>query len=806
MKVSLNWLKDYVDLPEDLTIEQLAYDLTMRTVEVEGVETPADKLDGIVIGVIKEVSQHPDADKLAVCIVDAGQDHDLQIVCGGSNVYVGQKVAVAVPGSWVRWHGEGEPVEIKAAELRGVMSEGMICGANELDLEDVFPAEETHIIDLTEFEANPGDDLAKVISLDDYVLEIDNKSMTHRPDLWGHYGIARELSAIYGTEFRPIEEFNIEDDLEEYPVSIETDYAKAYEGYVIENLDLELSPLEMRLRLWELDVRPINNLVDITNYVMLTTGNPTHAFDAKHVENGIVVRQAKEGETLELLKEDTTLTLDTDDCVITDGEKPIALGGVMGGKNDSILPETNSMILEIASFDARAIRRTSQRHNVRTESSTRFEKDIDTDRIEDTKNLSLRLIKNLLPNSKLVAYGRADKKLTEPVEIEVDYAYLSARIGVDVSHEDIEKTLLPLGFEILSHNDESFVVRAPIWRSTGDIELPADILEEVCRMIGYENFEFIAPEIVLEEFVNQPRVDMKRNLSEYFARRYAYQEVFTYPWVDDHYIEAASIDASEWLELEAPPSPSQSKLRASLVPGLLESAVKNTRYRNNFKLFELAQVFSKGYETPSDSDEVLPEQRNFLGGILVGDDIEQLFRHAKGSLEEMSRYNHCSNISFAQVEKATWADPKVWLNIISEEEEVIGELALVSPKTAKAAGLKNHFAVIFELNIDVLEPFTSRTNSYEALSQYQTVWQDLNIIVSETVTWKEVKDLLADKVSKLEFTEEYRDKYIGEGKKSILMRYWLDTSEHTLSSEEIEKQSNEIFAVLEREVSAVMKA
>ena len=805
MKISLNWLKDYVTLPEDLTIDQLAYDLTMRTVEVEGYENPKDKLEGIVLGVITKVEDHPDADSLKICMTDVGRDKELQIVCGGSNVYVGQKVAVAVPGSWVRWHGEGEPVEIVNAELRGVMSEGMICGANELDLDELLPSAEEDIIDLKNFSGNPGDALANVLGIDDYVIEIDNKSMTHRPDLWGHYGIARELSAIYGTELKALPEVELDVSKKTYHVTIETDKCHAYSAYVIEGLDLAPAPFEMQVRLWECDVRPINNLVDITNYVMLATGNPTHGFDQKHVPEGILVRQANADEELELLDE-TLLKLHTEDVVITDGKKALALGGVMGGKQDSILESTDSMILEIASFDARYIRRTSTRHNVRTESSTRFEKNIDTARIDDAKNLALTLIQDILPNAKLVAYGEAIEAETTAVTIDVNYDYLGTRIGREITEAEVHATLEPLGFEITNATEEGFTVTAPIWRSTGDIEMPADILEEITRMIGYENFDFIAPVVTLDNYVNQVQIDLKRNLHLYFAERCGFQEVYTYPWVDSFYTKAANIDVEAWLELQDPPAPTQNKLRSSLVPGLLEAAVKNIRYRDEFKLFEQGSVFGKGAVVVSDENEVLPIQHEYLGGLLVGHEAVELFREAKGALEHMSRLNHATGISFAQNEKPTWADPQVWLNILDEQGNHIGELALVSPKTAKQASLKNHHAVIFEFDVDALEAFASRTNEFAALGQYQAVWQDLNIIVHETVTWAQIAELVEPLVSEVRFIEEYRDKYMPADQKSVLLRFWLDTSDHTLSSEEIETQSNAVLKALEDKLNAEMKA
>ena len=805
MKVSINWIKDYIDLPEDINIDDLAYDLTMRTVEIEDVYKPQDKLDGIVVGQIKKIEAHPDADKLVVTKVDVGQDELLQIVCGGTNLYEDQLVAVAVPGAEVRWHGEGEPVKIEDAKLRGVLSQGMICGANELDLDAVFPAAETEILDLSFSEANPGASLAEAIGLDDYVLEIDNKSMTHRPDLWGHYGIARELAAIYDLKLKELPELDLDkSSLEEYPVKIESDKCKLYSAYVIENLKVEPSPLELRLRLWEVDVRPINNLVDLTNYVMLSTGQPTHGFDNTHVNHGIIVRQAKEDEELELLDSED-LHLSPTDMVIADKDKALALAGIMGGKHDSILKDTDSMILEIASFDAKAVRLSSKRHGVRTESSTRFEKSIDTKRVEDAEKLALNLIKKLIPEAEVVAYGHDQKEETKAAEITVSYDYLNSRIGVELSPEEIHQSLEPLGFEIIDEDEDKFTVKAPIWRSTGDISLPADILEEIARMIGYENFDFLPPVVKLESFVNQKDKDLIQNVHEYLAFRCGFQEIYTYPWTDDFYIKACSIDASDWLKLQAAPAPDQNKLRATLVPNILEAVVKNVRYKDEFKIFEQAQVYSKGDNRPSQEDEVLPNQDEHLAGALVGADPIKLFREAKGVLEMLGRYNHCSNLSFAQEEKASFADPNLWLNITLDSGEVIGDLALVSPKTASLAGLKNHYAIIFEFNLEKLEALDSRTNSYEKLNQYQIVWQDINLLVPKNLKWKAISKELEPLVLDYEFIEEYHDKDMPEDEKSVLFRIWLGADDHTLSSEEIDEQTQAVISKLKDEFGAKLK-
>ena len=404
MKLSLSWIRDYVDLPADTDLKKLAYDLTMDTVEVEDVEFMENRFRNMVVGVINEVLPHPNADKLRICKVDIGIDEIKDIVCGGINLKEGMRVAVACPGALVRWHGEGEPVEIKNSKLRGVASFGMICASDEIGLGDLFPSsQEAEILDLSAFEVPAGTTLADALDLKDVLLEIDNKSMTNRPDLWGHYGIAREIAALYNLTLKKFEPFTT-DVQSDFKVEIEdSDRCPRYIGVEMEGVSVKPSPYKMQNRIWKVGMRPINALVDITNYVMLATGNPTHAFDADNISDDIVVRRAKEGEKL-LLLNDKELELCTDDLVITDSEGPVALAGVMGGSKDSILPKTERVILEVANFEATGIRRTALRYDNRTEASSRYEKAVDPERCDQALSLSMKFFKELYPELKVTGF------------------------------------------------------------------------------------------------------------------------------------------------------------------------------------------------------------------------------------------------------------------------------------------------------------------------------------------------------------------------------------------------------------------
>ena len=397
MKLSLSWIKDYVKIPEDADLKKLAYDLTMSTVEVEDVEYLAERFNNMIVGVIEKIEPHPNADRLRVCKVDIGGGEIKDIVCGGINLKEGMRVAVSCPGAVVRWHGEGEPVVIKNSKLRGVASYGMICASDEIGLGDLFPAEqEAEILDLSAFEVPAGTPLADALDMNDVLLEIDNKSMTNRPDLWGHYGIAREIAALYDLPLKEIEPFET-DVQSDFKVEInDPDRCTRYIGVEMSGVSVKPSPYKMQNRIWKVGMRPINALVDITNYVMLATGNPTHAFDADNITDHIVVRHAGEGEKL-LLLNDNEIELCADDLVITDSEGPVALAGVMGGAKDSILPKTERVILEVANFEATGIRRTALRYDTRTEASSRYEKAIDPERCDQALALSMQYFKELYP-------------------------------------------------------------------------------------------------------------------------------------------------------------------------------------------------------------------------------------------------------------------------------------------------------------------------------------------------------------------------------------------------------------------------
>lgn len=811
MKVSLNWIRDYVQLPADADLKKLAYDLTMSTVEVEDATDLGASFHDMVVGVINTIEQHPNADKLKVCKTDIGGRVE-DIVCGGSNLREGMKVAVALPGAMCKWHGEGDLVEIKKSKLRGVDSYGMICGAVEIGLADLFPTkEEAHILDLSDFDAPVGTPLADALDLNDIILEIDNKSMTNRPDLWGHYGIAREIAALYDLPMTQFPHFdrNVENTSGFHVTVEDAERCPRMTGTQIENVCVKPAPYWMQVRIWKTGMRPINALVDITNYVMLATGQPSHAYDSDHIAGHIIVRRAKAGETLTLLN-GKELPLSTDDLTIADDAGIVGLAGVMGGAKDSILPTTSKVILEIANFQAAGIRRTALRYDNRTEASARYEKAIDPERCDQALDLSMQLFSDLYPEMKVTGLVDEYPRHLKQAEIDVPLSWLERRLGKRLSPDEIKHKMELLGYSITFNGDNMHVV-VPTWRSTGDVSIQADIMEEVARMYGYENFEAEPITTTFDGAINQLDKDLERRIKEYLAIRCGMQEIFTYPWMEESYVNAVLQSTEGILSLSTPPSPAERFVRSSLLPNLCKAVVKNERYFNEFSIFETAQVFrDENYTSPYDPREKLPSQRkNVAGAFTTTDkDITALFRKAKGVVEMMARYVHMETLTFRQTEKPVWADNVVWLNIYRGDEKV-GDLALLAKKVSMACGIKNMNVMLFQLDQDSLVPLKSRTNTFTHLAEYPMTDYDISLLVDGSVQWKDVAQTVRGIKSELlhgaAFVDEYRGKQVPAGKKSLTLRLAIGSKDKTLTSAEIEEVASGVLNKIAKRFGAELR-
>ena len=805
MRVSLNLIKKYVDLPKDLTDEQIAYDMTLRTVEVEKVEKTALKYHDIVVGKVLEVKQHPNADRLKICVTDIGQNKPVQIVCGGSNLYEGEYVVVSKPGAEVVWHGEGEPVIIKETKMRGESSYGMICGASEVYLNDFFPPKnETEIIDLKGVDCKPGDEISDIIDMNDTILEIDNKSLSNRPDLWGHYGIARELSAIYNVPLKELPSYKIDKNLPKYNIEIrETEKCNRYVGVEIDGIYEKDSPMWMKSLLSKTGQRPINAIVDITNYVMMAVGQPLHAFDKTHVSGEkIIVRNANDNEELILL-DNTALKLTKDDLVICNEKDAMGLAGIKGGKKDSILPDTKGILLEVGNFTASTIRKTCKRFAEKTESSIRYEKGIDTQRVDQGLNLTLQLIKEIFPDSRIKKYSDVYINETKKNRIKVSEEFLDKRLGKKIAKEKIEQILTALGYE-LSYNNGEYDIIVPSWRSTGDVTIKDDVMGDIARILSFDSFEPKPIITSMDHAIKQNDVLLERRIKEYLSYRCGFYEIYTYPWIDEKYIRASKIDTTNSIKLATPPAPELSYLRSSLIPGMLESISKNLRYYDEFKIYEVTQVYKKGDYRPSSDDEILPVQENFLTGCIVGKNAKEIFYEVKGVIESMASYCQMKDIKLEQLEKINWADTNAYLNI-TFNNEIIGNFGLLSVQVMNDSKIKRTNVAMFEMNMDKLKPYDSRNNKYERLSELPLVEKDLSILVDEEVKWNTIEESIKKLVKEIEFIDEYKGNQIPKGKKSITLKVKMINEDTTMTSEQINEKINNILKVLDKKCGAILR-
>ncbi len=804
MRVSLNLIKKYVNIPKDIDEKQMAYDLTLRTVEVENVENLAEKYQNICVGKILEVKAHPNADKLRICKVDVGSK-TVQIVCGGSNLYEGESVVVALPGAVVVWHGEGEPVTIKETKMRGEDSYGMICASSEVFLDSFFPAQsETEIIDLKGIDCNPGDNIADVMDLNDTVLEIDNKSLSNRPDLWGYYGLARELSTIYRVPLKPLDTYEVDSSLPKYDVTIQDeDKCHRYIAAEIDGIKDISSPIWMQSTLVKGGMRPINAIVDITNYVMLVTGQPLHAFDKTHViDEKIVVRNAKEGEEL-LLLDDNTITLTKDDLVICDAKKPMCLAGIRGGKDDSILPDTTGIVLEVANFDAGTIRKTDKRFAEKTDSAIRFEKGLDTQRVDEGINLSLSLIKEIFPDSKIIKYNDVYLHPTEKNIIEVSESWLTERLGKEIDSKTVKELLTYLGYEV-KYSKGIYEVTVPTYRSTGDVTIKDDVMGDIARILSFDSFERKPLTINLDHSIKQNDYLLERRIKEYLAFRCGFYEIFTYPWIEEKYLDAVGINKDNCVKLATPPAPELKNLKASLIPGMIEAISKNLRYYDEFKMFEYDEVYQKGAYSPSSEDEVLPIQTKSLVASITGKDAKKIFYELKGVIEQMATYTHMDNIRLEQKEKPSWADINAYLNI-TKDGEVIGNLGLLSTRVMSQTKIKRTNVALMEIDASKFTSFASRTNKYKKLPELPLIEKDLSIIINTDTKWEDIYKSIKNLAYEVEFVDEYYGNHIPEGKKSLTLKVRFINEDVSMNAEQINEKMTDILNVLNKKCGAELR-
>lgn len=805
MKVSYNWLADYVDLT-GVTPDGLAELLTRSGIEVEGVESRNGGVSNVVVGYVKERSKHPDADRLNVCIVDAGQGEDLQIVCGAANVDKGQKVPVALVGAKLPGG-----LAIKRSKLRGVESQGMICSAKELGLNDKLLAKDQQEgILVLPADAEIGMDAVSYLGLDDYVLELG--LTPNRSDCLSMLGVAYEVAAILGRDvMQPDTNVNENGGVNPVKVTIDApDHCYQYAGRHFTNATIATSPQWLKNRLMAAGVRPINNVVDVTNYVMLEYGQPLHAFTAKEVaDKQIVVRLAQAGEKLTTL-DDQERTLDEQTLLIADGQKGLAIAGIMGGANSEITPETTEIILESAYFTPRSIRRSSKMLGMRTEGCVRWEKGVDQTRVLPAGDRAALLIQQL--SGATVSAGIADVRVNtiEPKVVKLSLAKLNAHLGMSLTADDVSGIFTRLQFPFETA-DGVWTVTVPTRR--GDITLPEDLIEEVARLYGYDNI----PTTLMEGETTQGQLSVSQQIRRQIRHHLmasGLSEAVSYALVSPaHADEVEGLHAGAVpIPLAMPMSEERSVLRTSLIPSLLETAAYNkNRQNHDLAFFEQGKVFI----TSEAKLTQLPQEPLYVGGLVSGEWISQNWSGAKqpvdfyllkGIVESLFAHLGIANVSYQQAANRKGMHPGRTADVAVNGEN-IGYVGQVHPALEKAYDLPATY--VFQFDLDKLIKLASKLKDYRSLPKFPAITRDLALVVDRSVPAASLTELIraqsGDLLESVTLFDVYTGERIASDKKSLAFSLVYRHAERTLQDEEVQQSTAKVIEALKESLGAELR-
>lgn len=806
MLISQKWLSEFVSLPEGVTAEDVAKKLTQSVVEVEGVVDQAAAFEHMVLGLIVSVRPHPNADRLKLCDVDLGKER-AQIVCGGANVAEGMKVAVALVGARVRWHGEGDLIELVPTTIRGEKSDGMICAGVEIGMGKPTDGEKD-IMDLSDVDFPAGTPLAVVFGMDDAVLEIEHKSMTNRPDLFGHYGLAREIGALYEVPLVAYPHKKIKAGTEKLEVSVkEPSLCARYMGVLVEGVEIKDSPEWMQKRLRACGINPINNVVDITNYVLLELGQPMHAFDADVAGSSIFVRLAKEGETL-LALDGKTYPLQSNQLVIANKEHSLAIAGVMGGEMSAVHQETTRIIFESANFASTSIRKTSQTLGLRSESSARFEKAIDPEWCELAIARAVTLLQETCPKASAVSeVADAYSRKPEPVVISLEAKFVNDRLGTQIEPAVMKDLLTRLGCEVKGRAG-TFEVHVPSWRATKDISMPEDLVEEIARFVGYDQIESIAPSFSIVPPVMDPVRALRRSMARVMTQGFGSTEICSYAFASADTLSKLGFHPEAHLKLANPLSEERPYLVQSLLPNVLECVRKNQRVQDAVNVFETNRVFltQMSGEATGEGASRLPLQPTFFAAAFSQKGNMEPFWMAKQALLALM---HECRVS-VRLEQTEVVPP--WLHasrtaMVWVKGVCIGIIAEVDPVRADVFGLDQRVAVC-ELDLDLLAECTREEKKYEPLPAFPSATRDLALILSERTSFAALEEkirTLQTCVVGVDLFDLYRGKGIEEGKKSVGVRVEFRAADRTLESKEVDVWMDQIRKMLESEFGATIR-
>lgn len=779
MLVSMNWIQDFVCL-DGLDIEDLIHRFTLSTAEVEDIYHKGNDICNVVIAKIISVKKHPDSKKLHLLEVDAG-DGVYDCVCGAPNVREGMMVAFAKEG------GRVGDLEIKSAVIAGYPSKGMCCSAAELGIS----ADNDGILEITD-DIAIGTDIKSVYDIDDIVFEVDNKSLTNRPDLWGHYGIAREFSALTGRPLLPVECASTDEYSNLPPVDIKIEESKLayrYIGIKINNITKKISPLNIQIRLYYCGTRAINLLADLTNYVMLELGQPMHAFDADKISSIRVKCFEKEFSFTTL--DSSVRTIDPSMLMICSGDTPVAIAGVMGGLDSEITEYTSNLLLESACFNGVSIRQTSTKLGLRTDASMRYEKMLDPELTFIAANRFLKLLMDIDSGIKVQSRLSDDYAYQYPkINIKIDKKYVDRYTGIDISEERIENTLKSLGFEV-EVSDGIFNVTVPSWRATKDVTISADLIEEITRIYGYDNFDVQTSDSPLYPVRLSEQQSCEAKIKDLLVNKYNMHEVHSYIWCDTKKYREIGIEAPENVRVVNATTPENEILRKSMIPTLLSFVNENRAYSSEFSLFDSGRVVDG-----LDKDGLCIEKK-YLGIILFSKltDEKTLYFRLREIISHLCECCKYTLPSFSLANTAEmWEHPTNKADILLGGVK-IGSMAPVHPLSL--AKIDKRASIVFaELDLDKISNTTKIPLEYKAPLKYPGMDIDFTFLTENKITYGDIASAWEGK--NIEYLRDVHlvDVYSGEGS-SITVRLSFASEDKTLARTEIQPTVDGIIKYLE---------
>ena len=778
MFVSINWIKEYVDL-EGLDIKKLINSFTLATAEVEDIIVKGEDLRDVVVGEILSIENHPNSKKLHLLKVDGG-DRIYDVVCGAPNVRENMKIAFVKAG------GRVPAGEITKATVAGFESEGMCCSAFELGLSD----DKSGLMEI-DVDAPNGTNLKDIYPIDDIIFEVDNKSLTNRPDLWGHYGIAREFAALTDRELNPLPLSDLAyDGDEKIKVTVgREDLVYRYSCVKMDNITKNVSPLALQIRLYYCGMRGINLLADLTNYIMLEMGQPTHAFDANKIDE-IVVDTPKENCKFTTL-DNTERDITTDMLLIQNGSTPVAVAGIMGGLDSEIVGDTDAVVLECANFDGVSVRKTSSKLGLRTDASARYEKMLDPEMTVTAAKRFAYLLQSIDEGARVASQLTDEYTKKYPViDITFNKAYVDKYTGIDISEERILKTLTALGF-IVEKNGEDFKVKVPTFRATKDVTIKADIIEEITRIYGYDNFSIITTKSPLKPVKSSPVRAQSNEMKDILVKHYNLHEVHSYIWCDVRKYKKLGIEVEENVKVLNIESSDNGTLRNSMIPTLLSAVSDNKDYSDSYGIFEIGRV-AAGVKEDGTANE-----RRRLGIVLFDKTISEkdLFFKAISMVNEIFlQIKHKAPILSKVAPSHAWQHPKNTASISCDDVNV-GSINTLHPANAQKLD-KNGVAVCIEIDVDDFITISGDNISFVEPSTQQSTYYDLSLIMKEGVTFADLSECW-NKLGLAELNNvKVIDTYEKDGVRSITVRLIFSSKEKTLEMDEVQAWIDEILANL----------